>query len=447
MPEELEPIDPSNALRPHSAVESREVFAYISALPGELPRRAGGRGCGRPELRRGREGAGDERRPRSPPGCTVRAPKWLAGWIRAGKASFNQGLMVPPTTRSALSTPSTTSSPSAAARSSPPPWRRPRRRLRCASASRPIAGARRAVGGALRPPAPGAAARRRAGGRRRGGRRAARRQRERPERPRDGIVGHRWPLLPAPAEDTSNGKLLKASVEGVPFPYWGDSFQWEAVGARDDKIEGRSAKTVFYENPKGARAAYTILGGDTVDAPSGARKKTVNGIQLWITQDGGRQIVTWTRGGHTCGSRAARRARAEAARPGELEGPRHRPLLSDAVPPRHAAARVLAQLLAGQQSRGGPFPPGSAARLRAPAAARAAAARDGGGAPGARLTGVECRPGRSYSDGTRQSRRGRAPAPVAPGYGATVARLFVTGLGGYLGSELGAPGPGGGLGR
>lgn len=108
------------------------------------------------------------------------------------------------------------------------------------------------------------------------------------------------PVLPAPAEDTSNGKLLKASVEGVPFPYWGDSFQWEAVGARDDKIEDRSAKTVFYENPKGARAAYTILGGDTVDAPSGAHKKTVNGIQLWITQDGGRQIVTWTRAGHTC---------------------------------------------------------------------------------------------------------------------------------------------------
>ena len=108
------------------------------------------------------------------------------------------------------------------------------------------------------------------------------------------------PVLPAPAEDTSNKAVLKASMEGVPFPYWGDSFQWKAVGARDDKIEGRSAKTVYYENPKGVRAAYTILGGDTIDAPSGARKQTRAGIVLSLAQDHGRRIVTWTRAGHTC---------------------------------------------------------------------------------------------------------------------------------------------------
>ena len=33
MPEELEPVDPSSATRPDSAVESREVFAYIASLP------------------------------------------------------------------------------------------------------------------------------------------------------------------------------------------------------------------------------------------------------------------------------------------------------------------------------------------------------------------------------------------------------------------------------
>jgi RNA polymerase sigma-70 factor (ECF subfamily) len=33
MPEELEPVDPSGATRPDTAVESREVFAYIAALP------------------------------------------------------------------------------------------------------------------------------------------------------------------------------------------------------------------------------------------------------------------------------------------------------------------------------------------------------------------------------------------------------------------------------
>jgi hypothetical protein len=108
------------------------------------------------------------------------------------------------------------------------------------------------------------------------------------------------PVLPAPAEDTSNETVLKASMEGVPFPYWGGSFRWEAVGARDDKIEDRSAKTVFYDNPKGVRAAYTILGGDTIDAPSGSQAKTKNGVKLFITQNEGRRIVTWTRNGHTC---------------------------------------------------------------------------------------------------------------------------------------------------
>jgi hypothetical protein len=110
----------------------------------------------------------------------------------------------------------------------------------------------------------------------------------------------RGPVLPAPAEDESNGAVLKASMQGVPFPYWGGSFRWEAVGAREDKIEDRSAKTVYYDNPKGVRAAYTILGGDKIDAPSGAYEKDMNGVKLFITTDKGRRIVTWTRDGHTC---------------------------------------------------------------------------------------------------------------------------------------------------
>jgi hypothetical protein len=110
----------------------------------------------------------------------------------------------------------------------------------------------------------------------------------------------RGPVLPAPAEDESNGAVLKTSMDGVPFPYWGGSFKWEAVGARDDKIEDRSAKTVFYDNPTGVRAAYTIVSGDKIHPPSGARKHTGTGIPLWISQDNGRRIVTWFRGGHTC---------------------------------------------------------------------------------------------------------------------------------------------------
>jgi hypothetical protein len=110
----------------------------------------------------------------------------------------------------------------------------------------------------------------------------------------------RGAILPAPEENEANGHTLKASVEGVPFPYWGDAFQWEAVGARSDTIKDRPTKTVYYENPKGVRAAYTIVGGDKIDPPSGAMKKIHNGVNLWITQDGGRRVVTWTRNGHTC---------------------------------------------------------------------------------------------------------------------------------------------------
>jgi hypothetical protein len=110
----------------------------------------------------------------------------------------------------------------------------------------------------------------------------------------------RGPVLPAPREDGTNHAVLSASIEGVPFPYWGDSFQWKAVGARDDKIEDRRARTVYYQNAKGAQAAYTILGGDAIKAPSHARKQTQNGIVLWVTQDSGRRIITWRRGGHTC---------------------------------------------------------------------------------------------------------------------------------------------------
>jgi hypothetical protein len=109
----------------------------------------------------------------------------------------------------------------------------------------------------------------------------------------------RGPVLPAPAESKANAALLESSIDGVPFPYWGE-LKWESVGARDDKIEGRDAKTVYYANPKGVRAAYTILGGDAVDPPSGATKHTDKGVSFYVVQDKGRRIVTWERNGHTC---------------------------------------------------------------------------------------------------------------------------------------------------
>ena len=109
----------------------------------------------------------------------------------------------------------------------------------------------------------------------------------------------RGPVLPPPPEDEANEALLQSSIDGVPFPYWGP-LKWESVGARDDKIEGRDAKTVYYANPAGVQAAYTILGGDAIDPPSDATKRTDNGVELYVVEDKGRRVVTWERNGHTC---------------------------------------------------------------------------------------------------------------------------------------------------
>lgn len=110
----------------------------------------------------------------------------------------------------------------------------------------------------------------------------------------------RGPVLPAPKHDPAHPALLKRDVDGVPFPYWGDAFPWEAVGVRDGEVEGRPTVTVYYQNPKGARVAYTIVSGDPLDPPNRARERTVNGVPLRILEQDGRRIVTWERKGRTC---------------------------------------------------------------------------------------------------------------------------------------------------
>src|SRR5205823_903154 len=78
------------------------------------------------------------------------------------------------------------------------------------------------------------------------------------------------PTHPAPPQDRSNPKVLRAGVDRVKFPYWGDSFEWEASGARNDRVGGRHTETVYYRSPKGPTAAYTIVAGSALDVPSGS---------------------------------------------------------------------------------------------------------------------------------------------------------------------------------
>jgi hypothetical protein len=107
------------------------------------------------------------------------------------------------------------------------------------------------------------------------------------------------PEVAAPPVDPSNPKVLRESVEGVKFPEW-NTLKWKAVGARHDTLKDRKATTVYYDNPKGARAAYTILAGKHVDEPSKAAKHEYNATEIYSFVRGGRRIVTWQRQGHTC---------------------------------------------------------------------------------------------------------------------------------------------------
>ncbi len=109
------------------------------------------------------------------------------------------------------------------------------------------------------------------------------------ERPAGGAVG----------VDPANSRLLAANVEGVPFPNWRGEFGWRQAGTRSDDLDGRTARTVFYQHG-GRRIAYTIVSGDGIPAPDGARPETRNGVHFHFLADGGRRVVTWWRNGRTC---------------------------------------------------------------------------------------------------------------------------------------------------
>jgi hypothetical protein len=113
-------------------------------------------------------------------------------------------------------------------------------------------------------------------------------------------VADRGASLAAPATDARNRALLRTSVEGTPFPDWSRDFPWRAAGARRDEIHGRSATTVFYDDPRGERLAYTIVGGKPLERAEGARELTVRGTMFVLLRRGPENIVVWERGGHTC---------------------------------------------------------------------------------------------------------------------------------------------------
>jgi hypothetical protein len=113
-------------------------------------------------------------------------------------------------------------------------------------------------------------------------------------------LGQRPASSSTPARLPGRPGLLDRKAEGLDFPDWEAKFRWRATGARRDELDGRRATTVFYENPRAARIAYTILSGPAIDPPDGARVAVREGTELRVVERGGRRVVTWLRGGHTC---------------------------------------------------------------------------------------------------------------------------------------------------
>jgi anti-sigma factor RsiW len=105
--------------------------------------------------------------------------------------------------------------------------------------------------------------------------------------------------VPPAAVDPANPKVLRAEIEGVPFPNLHAEFTWQQTGRRTDELDGRDTQTVFYER-NGQRIGYTILSGDSIDPPAGAQPSTQNGVRLHTSSEGGEAIVTWLRDGRTC---------------------------------------------------------------------------------------------------------------------------------------------------
>ena len=101
---------------------------------------------------------------------------------------------------------------------------------------------------------------------------------------------------PAPAAD---GAMLDIAHAGLAFPAWAAKFGWDATGTHRGEIDGRDATTVYYEKD-GKTLAYTIVGGDALDAPGDAKTLTAEGtpVDIFTTDDG--LAATWEREGHTC---------------------------------------------------------------------------------------------------------------------------------------------------
>jgi hypothetical protein len=106
--------------------------------------------------------------------------------------------------------------------------------------------------------------------------------------------------MPAPAHSPSDGARLAADVEGVPFPYWGDSFGWRSTGERTDRVGGRSVVTVFYAGAHHQWLGYAIVAGSPAPRVGGGVLVRRGAVSYRLLGVGAARVVTWLRDGRLC---------------------------------------------------------------------------------------------------------------------------------------------------
>jgi hypothetical protein len=112
-------------------------------------------------------------------------------------------------------------------------------------------------------------------------------------------AANRQATAPAPGRDARHPPLLRASFGGVAYPYWKQHFGWRTTGERTDTIDGRRARTVFYQHTH-HRIGYTVVSGKPLKRPAGAERLVVDGVEMYRYRDGRNTVVTFERNGHTC---------------------------------------------------------------------------------------------------------------------------------------------------
>ena len=107
------------------------------------------------------------------------------------------------------------------------------------------------------------------------------------------------PTQPPPTVDPGNPRFVGASVAGIRFPNYAYESSWRTVGGRTDTLRRRGSRTVMYA--LGAvRVGYTIVDGEPLKAPPGARPADADGTPVRIARVDGALVVSWERAGHTC---------------------------------------------------------------------------------------------------------------------------------------------------